>query len=61
MTGNDKDAKIIHIEKLELTINLVQGDQNINVNQLDLEKITDPLLREQMRKLLNKAYKASPD
>lgn len=59
MTGDAKEAKIIHIEKLELTINLVQGDQNVTINQLDLDKITDPLLKEQMRKLLNKAGFAS--
>jgi DNA-binding transcriptional ArsR family regulator len=58
MTGETKDAKIIHIERLELTINLVQGDQNITINQLDLEKISDPQLREQMRKLI---HRASPD
>jgi DNA-binding transcriptional regulator YhcF (GntR family) len=62
MTGDAKDAKIIHIEKLELTINLVQGDQHISINQLDLEKIKDPTLKEQMRTLLIKAAnKASGD
>jgi DNA-binding transcriptional regulator YhcF (GntR family) len=57
MTGDTKDAKIIHIEHLELIINLFQGDQ-INIHQVDLEKIADPQLREQMRKLI---HRISPD
>jgi DNA-binding transcriptional regulator YhcF (GntR family) len=63
MTGDAKDAKIIHIEKLELTINLAQGDQYITtINQIDLDKISDPALREQMRSLLIKvASKTSND
>jgi DNA-binding transcriptional regulator YhcF (GntR family) len=55
MTGDAKDARIIHIEKLELTINFAQGDQYVTtINQIDLDKIPDPALREQMRKLIHK-------
>jgi DNA-binding transcriptional regulator YhcF (GntR family) len=59
MTGDAKDARIIHIDKLELTVNLVQGDQNITINQIDLDKISDPTLKEKMRSLLNKVSSAS--
>jgi DNA-binding transcriptional regulator YhcF (GntR family) len=56
-TGNAKDAKVIHIERL--TINIVQGDQqNTTFNTIDLEKITDPILKEKMRKILEKASPA---
>jgi biotin operon repressor len=62
MTGDTKDAKIIHIERLELTIN-----QNIVVTDpfMDLDKISDPHLREQMKNLLSHAKSSrettSPD
>lgn len=57
-TGSANDAKVIHIE--HLTINIVQGDQqNTTINQIDLDKITDPGLREQMRKLLTRVSPAS--
>lgn len=52
LTGNAKDAKIIHVE--HLTINIVQGDQNIFNAHTQLEKIPDPQLREQMKNILNK-------
>ncbi len=52
LTGNAKDAKIIHIE--HLTINIAQGDQHIINIQVELDKITDPQLRDQMRNILNK-------
>jgi DNA-binding transcriptional regulator YhcF (GntR family) len=63
-TGDAKDAKIIHIEKLELTINLVQGDlvqgDQVKVTLADLERISDLNLREKMRNLLSHA-KISPE
>ena len=53
LTGDAKDAKIIHVE--HLTVTVIQGDQhNVTINQLDLEKIADPLLREKMKNLLSK-------
>jgi DNA-binding transcriptional ArsR family regulator len=52
LTGNAKDAKIIHVE--HLTVNVVQGDQHITNIQIELDKITDPQLREQMKKILDK-------
>jgi DNA-binding transcriptional MocR family regulator len=52
LTGNAKDAKVIHVE--HLTINVVQGDQTNFNTQLELSKITDPHLREQMKKILDK-------
>jgi DNA-binding transcriptional ArsR family regulator len=52
LTGNSKDAKIIHIERL--TINVAQGDQHITNVQVELDKITDPQLREQMKNILNR-------
>ena len=62
LQGELKENKIIHIEKLELTVNLIQGDQ-ININLSDVEKITDPQLREKMRILLNRVSreKSSPE
>jgi hypothetical protein len=52
LTGSDKDAKVIHIEKLVIE-NLVIGEQvNINGIAADLDSIKDQKLREQMRKLL---------
>ena len=52
LTGSDKDAKVIHIEKLVIE-NLVIGEQvNINGVAADLDSIKDQKLREQMRKLL---------
>jgi predicted transcriptional regulator len=59
LTGNAKDAKIIHIE--HLTINVVQGDQVDT--KVELSKIVDPQLREQMRKIWEKISPAhhSPD
>jgi hypothetical protein len=62
MTGDTKDSKIINIEHLELTIN-----HNIMVMDptLDLDKIADPQLREQMRSILSRAKSShensSPD
>jgi DNA-binding transcriptional regulator YhcF (GntR family) len=44
LTGDAKDAKIIHIEKLVIE-NLVVGDQVNITPQYDLDKITDPKLR----------------
>jgi DNA-binding transcriptional MocR family regulator len=52
LTGNAKDAKIIHIE--HLTINVAQGDQHITNIQVELDKITDPQLRDQMKKILER-------
>ena len=52
LTGNSKDAKVIHVE--HLTINVVQGDQTVLNTQLELNKITDPQLREQMKNILEK-------
>ena len=56
LTGNAKDAKIIHVE--HLTINIAQRDQHITNIQLELDKIADPQLKEQMTNILNKV---SPD
>lgn len=44
LTGDAKDAKVIHIEKLVIE-NLVVGDQVNITPQYDLDKITDPRLR----------------
>lgn len=57
LTGNAKDAKIIHIEHLTLNVVQgdhveVQGDQHVTNIQVDLDKITDPALRKQMEALL---------
>jgi DNA-binding transcriptional regulator YhcF (GntR family) len=57
LTGNSKDAKIIHVE--HLTINVAQGDQHITNIQLGLDKITDPQLREQMKKILDRVSRDS--
>jgi DNA-binding transcriptional ArsR family regulator len=55
LTGNAKDAKIIHIEHLTLNVisgDQIQGDQHVTNIQVDLDKITDPALRKQMEALL---------
>jgi DNA-binding transcriptional regulator YhcF (GntR family) len=59
MTGDYKDAKIISIEKLELNINIIQGDQiNVSVPQADLDAISDPVLRQRMARLLTRKNRA---
>jgi DNA-binding MarR family transcriptional regulator len=57
LTGNSKDAKIIHVE--HLTINVAHGDQHITNVQFELGKIADPQLREQMKNILNKVSRDS--
>jgi DNA-binding transcriptional regulator YhcF (GntR family) len=52
LTGDSKDAKIIHVE--HLTINIVQGDQTILNTKVELDKISDPQLREQMKNILER-------
>jgi hypothetical protein len=52
LTGNSKDAKFIHIE--HLTINVAHGDQHKTHVQVELDKIKDPQLHEQMKNILNK-------
>jgi hypothetical protein len=52
MTGDYAGAKIVHIERLEVNINIVQGDPGDR--DTDLNKIPDPALREQMRKIITR-------
>jgi DNA-binding transcriptional ArsR family regulator len=55
LTGNAKDAKIIHVERLTINViqgDQIQGDQHVTNIQVELEKITDPVLREKMEALL---------
>jgi hypothetical protein len=55
LKGDTKEAKIINIEKLELNIQIVQGDQiNISTSQVDLEAIKDIHLREKMAQLIQR-------
>jgi DNA-binding transcriptional regulator YhcF (GntR family) len=61
MTGDYSGAKVVNIERLEVTINIVQADridrgidlQDRDMDQgADLENIPDTALREQMRRII---------
>jgi DNA-binding transcriptional regulator YhcF (GntR family) len=61
MTGDYSGAKVVNIERLEVTINIVQADridrdidlQDRGIDQgADLGNIPDTALREQMRKII---------
>lgn len=62
LTGDAKDAKIIHIEKLVIE-NLVVGDQiNVSMPQKpDLDAIKDPRLRGRLEAIFISGAKSSPD
>jgi DNA-binding transcriptional regulator YhcF (GntR family) len=59
LTGDAKDAKVIHIEKLVIE-NLVIGDQVNVAPQFDLDAIKDPRIRRVMERHDAKRREGSP-
>jgi len=61
LTGSDKDLSIIHIERLSIgQINIQAGEHNHQTN-INLDQVKDPVLREQIRKLVEKDRAAPVD